>query len=301
MGMLLLATLIATLVPFSTVVYAQNQDEKFKKIAEQAKEKVDELGALIGDALGIPWPSGFPADIQDAYGVASSDLATGDYKDAMKACREVFKMLNIYAEAEGLVFERGVGGKAQGLFVAIDRANETIARIEDVVGQIQSDNDVETFIEWVNHNVTEAKDDLSEAVVALELEPPNIGWAEGNLTEARKNISEAFTALRLIAGWTSFWRIESFLQGVKKSVQRTLELLERLGIDVEELLGTLEYTDEDGDGKILDDFLDNIESRLDEARVKAKAREIKDATAILREIRLMLTEIHQEMAKGRRG
>jgi ATP phosphoribosyltransferase regulatory subunit HisZ len=110
----------------------------------------------------------------------------------------------------------------------------------------------------------------------------------GNLTEARGNISEAFAALRLIGGWTSSWRVESFLMGIRKSVERTRELLERAekqGLDVSDLKAELV----------------NVEVLIDEAGDLREEKDIKGAVEKLKEIREILRDIHQELAELRKG
>jgi len=283
-GLILVTTLMATLIPFSAMVYAQNQDEKFKKIAEQAKEKVDELGALTGEALDITWPTEFPDDIKTAYNDAENDLAAGDYKEAMKAYREVFKMLNIYAEARGAVFESGVGGEAQGLFVAIDRAKERIARIRDVIASILADNP-DADVSAVEDLLDEAEGLLGEAEGLI---PSDIPTAASKIEEANEKISEAFAALKEVASWLNSWRVESFLMGIRKSVERTRELLERA--EKQEL-----------DVSALMDKLQDVEALIDKAGNLRKAGDIKGAIETLKDIREILRDIHQELAKLRKG
>ncbi|MFQ5711783.1 MAG: hypothetical protein ACE5GD_08405 [Candidatus Geothermarchaeales archaeon] len=277
--LVLVGMLVTTLVPVS-IGYAQGNEDVFERIAGQAREKVDELIALIEEATGITWPGDFPSEITGPYGEAVSDFEAGQYKDAMIAFRKVFKELNIYVEAEGYTFERGVGVEAQGMFIAINRANETIDRIEDAYEGIESAP--EPYATWVTANLSEARADLDEAKTALEQDPPDISIAESELESARDNISEAFVALKLIAEWKTSWRVESFLQGVKKRLLRARRLLERTGFDSE-----------------LKADLDALEAKIGEARGAMPV--IKDAIAILRSISEGLRDFHQEIAAKRRG
>jgi len=276
--LVLVGMLVTTLAPV-LIGYAQGNEESFERIAGQAKGKVDELIALIEEAAAITWPDDFPTEITDLYDQAVIDLGDEQYKVAMVAFRKIFKELNIYVEAEGYTFERGVGVEAQGMFIAISRAYERIDRIEDVMEGI--DDPPEPYATWVSENLTEAKTDLDEAKTALQLDPPDISTAESELESARDNISEAFVALKLISEWQNSWRVESFLQGVKKSILRARDLLERTGFD----------------GELTED-LEAIEAKID--LVRDAMPDIKDAISNLRDIREDLRDFHKEIASKRK-
>lgn len=257
-GIALLTLIALTLVPISANL-AKDQDEKFRTFAEQARGKVEELGGYIGTTFdpAKTWPDYLDeedfGDIKAALASADSEFGAGNYKNAMKAYREVYTMLNMYAEAERLTLEQGEEEKTQGLLVAIDRANETIARIKDANNTYfelnplaEPEDPREIILAWINANITYAEGNLTEAYEAITLYS-NVGWAEGNLTEATGNTSEAFAALKSLAEWTSGWRIESFLMGIRNSVERTREMLERAkeqDVDVHELLGDLNFAEQ---------------------------------------------------------
>jgi len=293
-GIALLTLIVLTLAPIS-VNYAQNQDDKFKEIAERAKEKVEELGALIGETFdpGKTWPWDFTEEEFEEMTTAYEDAEDQNYKDAMKTYREVYRMLNMYAEAEGLTSESGEGEKAEGLLVAIDRANETIARIKDAndtyfeLDPLAEDDLRETILAWINANLTYAESNLTEAYEAITLYS-NVGWAEGNLTEARGNISDAFAALKSLAEWTNAWRIESFLMGLKKSVERTRERLERAN-------------GQDIDADFLGGLLDSAEQRIVDARSARTERNIRAAIEHANAIRAMLKEVHRGLGQQGKG
>jgi len=300
-GLILAATLIATLVPFSAMVYAQTKEEAkgFIKTAEQAKDKADELMEIMKNE-GLPIPEDTMKRYDEGVGNLTAaeaelekdepdlSLAVELAKKAMEAFKEVYEELYTLLEGAEVMTASDEDEKAKGMFVAIDRAREKIDRIENVTERITSTPEIQTFLDWVDGNLTFAKANLTEAETALKLPTPNIEWVVGNLTEARENISDAFAALRLIGGWTSFWRVESFLMGIRKSVDRTRELLERAekqGLDVRALM----------------DKLKGVEALIDEAGDLRKAGDIKGAVEKLNDIREILRDIHQELAKLRKG
>ena len=293
-GIALLTLILLTLVPISVSYAQKNDDDKFQRIADNAQGTAEELGERIAASLKIVWPDGFPPDIRGNYTAATDYYGTRDYKEAMKAYTKVFKMLNIYAEAEELTLERSSGDEAEGLLVAIDRANETIARIKDAnVTYFELDPDAawkqpgNTIIAWINENLTYAEGNLTEAYESVT-EHNNVGWAEANLTEARGNISDAFAALKSLAEWTNAWRIESFLMGLKKSVERTRERLEQ-------------EKGQDIDVEVLGGLLDSAEQRIVDARSARTERNIRTAIEHANAIRAMLREVHRGLGQQGKG
>jgi hypothetical protein len=297
-GIILLTLITLTLAPISAS-YAKNQDERFKTFAEQARGKVDELGAHIGDAFDPAkiWPDYLDeedfGEIKAALDAADSEFNAENYKEAMKAYREVYRMLNMYAEAEGLTLEKGVGERARGLLVAIDRANESIARIKDAndtyfeLKPLTEDDPREIIITWINANITYAEGNLTEAYESITVHN-NAGWAEGNLTEARQNISDAFAALKSLSEWTNAWRIESFLMGIRNSVERTREMLQRAkgqDVEVDDLLGQL----------------DSVEDDINSARNERARENTRAAIGYLKAIREKLRNVHRGLAQQRKG
>ena len=300
-GIVILTLILMTLVPTSAN-YAQNRDGKFKEVAERAKEKVDDLGALVEDASEPKksWPDDFPEEIQTFYNTAYDNLTAGKYKDAMKAYREIYRMLNKYGETEGTAFEKGMGEEAQRSTVAIDRAYERMQRIRDVIGQIA--NPPQTYLKWVTDNLTAAETDLSDASALLGSDAQS---ASAELVEANRKISEAFASLKLIGEWTNYWRVESFLMGIKNSVERTKEkllLAKEQEIDVEVLLRRIGLTNKDDDNDVdIDDFLLFADELISNARRSRKDNHIKKAAESLKEIREKLVDVHRALAEQRRG
>lgn len=295
-GIALLTLIALTLVPISAN-FAKDRDEKFSTFAEQARGKVEELGGYIGATFdpAKTWPSYLDeedfGDIEAALEAADGEFGAGNYKNAMKAYREVYRMLNMYIEAERLTLERGEEEKAEGLLAAIDRANETIARIKDANNTYfelnEPDDPTEIILAWINANLTYAETNLTEAYEAITLYS-NVGWAEGNLTEARGNISDAFTALKSLAEWTSGWRIESFLMGIRNSVERTREMLEEAeeqDIDIDDLL----------------ELLGSAEERIANARSERAEKNNRGAIEHIKAAREELKQVHRGLAEQRKG
>jgi len=281
-GLILAATLIATLVPFSTMVYAQNQDEKFKEIAEQAKEKVDELGAHIGEALSITWPGDFPEDIQTAYSDASSDLAAGDCKDAMKSYREVFEMLNIYAEEQEL-FEGAETEESETLTDAITRASGRISKVRNIINE-HYDN--EYLTDDAKHMLDELLDTADELLDEAPEDPTKLG-------EANKLISQAFVSLKKhVSGALHSGRTKGFLTVITKFLDRIDGLVESANEQglIEDRYN--ELTDTGGE-------LEAIRDLIEEAGEEGTSPE--EAIANLLEARLRLESIQTEILELRKG
>lgn len=287
-GIALLTLVALSLVPISAS-YADKQDDKFEQIALHAKQKVDELGALIGET----WPDyldeeGFE-EIKTAYEAAEYQLGEENYKDAMKAYTDVFKMLNIYAEEHGVTLESSVEEEAQGLLVAIDRAYERIERIKDAnetyFNVLEKDWN-ETINGWILSNLTAAEENLANATAAVKV--PNVEWATANLTMANQHISDAFIALKKLAEWTSSWRIESFLMGIKNSVERTRGMLgqaKEQDVDVDDLLVQLNAAE-----------LEIAKARSERAKKNNRA-----AIEHIKIIRETLKNVHHDLAQRRKG
>jgi len=247
-GLILAATLMATLVPSLTAVYAKGQDkqqEKAEAFVAAAVDAMNEVDVLMSTIEEVP------SEVDTLYGWGEGNLTAAqaelgkeepDYASAISLAREAMSIFReVYRQLHTLLDDAGVAGgdiessdEAQGLNMTIDRAFERIARIENVVDLIPTTpppEDIERLIDWVRGNLSDAEDYLTDARTALTSETPNIEWAVGNLTLARGHIHEAFANLRQIAGWTSYWRIESFLMGIRKSYERALELLKKRGVE----------------------------------------------------------------------
>jgi len=153
-GLFLTVILIATLVPFSTQVYAQGSEgkrvEKFVELTERAGEKVGDLINLISanetalnaiDAQGLK--DEFEGNItlfetgMESLSDARNALDAGDFENAVSKAtealgifREVFKALNnVLAESN---VTKGQLIDAQGLIEAMERALERIEKLREI-------------------------------------------------------------------------------------------------------------------------------------------------------------------------
>ena len=304
-GVSLLALLVLTLVPVS-MSFAEKQEEKrvekFVEITAKAKDKVDDLLAHMGiehiedlgnDELSSAYYEALGNLTSAKSKTLSGQEAVEKAKKAMIAFRWIFSQLHALSGEEGADTE--IGERARGISVAIDRAYERIERIKDVnETYLTMYPPNETINGWILANLTAAETNLAKANDSIVLYH-NVLWAEGNLTEANQNISEAFAALKSLANWASSWRIESFLMGVKNSVDRTLELLEGAGVDLNHTVFELGYQDDNGNGDFLDDFLEDIEGNLTATRGfrRAGGKEIKQAIRKIKHVRQMLMEVRK--------
>lgn len=295
-GLILAATLIATLVPFSAMVYAQSLEEKraekFVEVADRAGEKVDNFIEIIyanetamttiwaaglneslyaNKTLYETWGLGNLTEAHDALEAEDYSGAIGNATEALSIFREVFKALNtILTEAK---VERGELIDAQGLIEAMKRALDRIERIREIaipaevlaiLDSAEEYLDVETAIVW-----------LSEGKVNQTV------W---NLTQANQLISLAHSSLKKKAGELNVKRIESYLKVIWNLYDRILRLAEKAGAS--ELITRLE-------GEVrpfIDDAIDHFGKE-----------EYSDAIASLVEARNLLKEIEQDLVEFRRG
>jgi len=240
-GLILAATMMATLVPFSAMVYAEDQEKEkaeekaaeFLALAEQSKEQVKILIETVEAQEDIEVPeealtlnktgSELLEQAWTAFNEERYEEAIDLVEEALENFKEAIKVLNKALEP---VEEIKTESEHSALGEAINRAYERIARIKDANNTYFSMYAWDATIGgWILSNLTAAETNLKEAEEALDI--PNVGWAAGNLTEANHNISDAFAALRELGSWTNAWRIESFLRGIKNSYERTLELLKK--------------------------------------------------------------------------
>jgi len=313
----LLTTLMVTFVP-SVILYANAQKEqdralKFIEIAEKAKAKVDELIEFI-ESKGIAIPDELEAnytEADDKLEEAKSKSAS-DPQDAIELAKEAMTLFRkLYGKLHTLLNDGGVdtesAEKAKGLLVAIDRENETIARIRDANNTYfklypEREAEAATIIGWIRGNLTLAQNNLTEARDAIVVYH-NATMAAANLTEAKKCVHDAFTALKSLAEWTTSWRVESFLMGIKNSVEKTKEMLERAqkqGVNITAVLEALGYEDTNGNHELMDEFLNEVQGLIDEAR-EMRMEKLKEAIDVIKDIRDKLTGIHKELPEHRKG
>lgn len=298
MGLILAATLMATLIPFSAMVYAQNSEEKraekFVELADRAGERVgnfieiiyanktaidtitaegldDELDA--NKTLFKTWGMGNLTEAHDALEAVPPDYlgAIGNATEALTVFREVFKGLNTILTEAGV--ERGELIDAQGLIEAMKRALDRIERLREIaiptevlaiLDSAEEYLDVETAIVW-----------LSEGMVN------QTAW---NLTQANQLISLAHSSLKKKAGELNVKRIESCLKVIGNLYNKTERLVDKAvekGLPGADVLKTeLETT---------------VKPLIDDAKDAFKAEDYSEAIAKLVDARNMLKEIERCM------
>lgn len=302
-GLVLAATLMATLIPLSAMVYAQSSEEKraekFVELAERAREKVDNFIKIIyandtaidtiTDAglydeldanktlLFETWGLGNLTEAHEALKADPPDYpgAIGNATEALSVFREVFKALNTILTEAGVA--RGQLIDAQGLIEAMKRALDRIERVRGVEGvpdevlkildSAEDYLDIETAIEW-----------LSEG---------KINQTAWNLTQANRLISQASVSLKKAAGALNSERIRGFLTVITKFYNRTTRLVDRAV--KQGLVDPGEFDIELGD---IDDLIKDAED---------PTTHIEDAVADLIEARLRLESIQKEISERRRG
>lgn len=296
-SLILVATLLVALSPFSMGIYAQpkNQEQqnvreqKFMEIAIQARERAYELRDIVMEEIG-----NITNEIEDLLNEADALLAEGNIQKAIEAMnkyRNAYRHLHRYLEQHGVDTE--TPEKARGILVAINRTYTRIERLNNTINAVNSTLDktdpnyekVKTYLEWGWGNLTEAAANLKLANQSLYLEPPNITWAAHNLTEANKNIREAHTALKLIACWTNYWRIRNFLGELDRIRERIRERLQQGGFNLTAILEKLGYTS-------LEDFHQEIDALMENAKQKMEIREaVQDMWTIREKLREMDLEL----------
>jgi flagellin-specific chaperone FliS len=282
-GLILAATLIVTLMPFSAVVYAKNQKdqraEKFIEMAEQAKQRVDELMDIVEENQGIS------PDITDLYneGVSKLEAAVNEQdtelaKEAMTLFRKVYKQL--YTLLEGEEAEAEVETEAENveetedvedsetLMEAIERARERIGRVEDIIeaNAAYLTDDAEDVLDDL---LDEAKDLLDEAEHLLE--EGDVSAAAKNLGRARRLISRDIVSLRKAAKVLNRGRVKSFLIVISNFYDKIARWVERGGLpeDFEDELGDIQGLIDDAKDMEID--FEDIVSNLMEARIRLES------------------------------
>ncbi|MCS7116147.1 MAG: matrixin family metalloprotease [Nitrososphaerota archaeon] len=249
-SILLLSTLlISSMIVPTFSAYATWQDqtkaEKFIEIAQHAYEIAIEFRERARSrGIDVTKADKMISEGEALLKEAKYYLEKGEYSKsferanrAQERFREAIKSLNITPK-EGREVEEERG---RGILVAIERIEERIKRIKDVIAYIKETSENQRYIEWVKGNLTEAENNLKDARAALEKR--NVTRAAHLLGEANRNIEEAFRALRLISDWTIGWRIKNFFKGIEKlldDVEKSIERLAKSGVKVDDLMKRLE-------------------------------------------------------------
>jgi len=231
-GLILAATLIATLVPFSGMVYAQTKEEAkgFIKTAERAKDKADELMEIMENE-GLPIPPATMKRYDEGVGNLTAaeaelekpepdlSLAVELAKKAMEAFKEVYEQMHTLLEEKEVTIESEEKEKGEGLLEAMSRALDRIKRIREIV----PDN-IEEQIEKILHeaedylDIEEARELLAEGMVN------QTAW---RLTQANKLLGLAHSLLKKGGQELKVKRIEGYLNLIEKFYNRLLRLVDR--------------------------------------------------------------------------
>ena len=218
---------MATLIPFSTMVYAQTKEEAkdFIKMAERAKDKADELMEImenedleISDAIMKRYEEGV-GNLTAAEAELENDepdfgLAVELAEEAMEAFREVYEELyTLLGEAE-VTIASDDDEKAQGLLEAMERAQDRIDRIRETVPE-----EIEGQIEEI---LAEAEDYLDIA------EAEGLGEGMVNpLAQANKLMALAHSLLKKGGQELKVKRIERYLNIIEKLYNKTERLVDK--------------------------------------------------------------------------
>jgi len=325
-GLILAAMLTATMVPFSTLVYAQNQEnEKAQKFIDMAKEamgKVEELKAIVEES-GIPIPEDTTnlyedgktklneAELEVAELDPDYDSAVELAKEAMRIFREVYGQLNALLEGEEAEdeTEEETGEETEETETETDEGDETeeTEETEDPQTLMEAIKQARYRLDKVNGTIEANKDYLTDNAEEMlrgedgllmnakkllddavnALGESDVSTAAHNLGDARKLIAQAFVILKKAAGAMNNERIKGFLTVITKFYNRTTRLVERA---VEQgLADPGEFNTELGE----------IEDLIEHA--KDPNTPIKDAIADLIDARIRLESIQDKILERRRG
>jgi len=314
-GLILVATLMATLTPSLASVYAEGEDkqrekaEAFVAVAAEAKNEVDALMSTMEEV---------PPDMNTLYEEGEGNLTAAqeelakeepDYdlvislaKEAMRIFRKVYEQLNALLEGEEAAEETAEeteeetgeeeGAEAteeeegeepadqQTLMQAIERARRKLDRVN---GTIEANIDylteyAEETLRGEDGLLVNATKLLDDAVTALG--EGDVSTAAHNLGDAHKLISQTFVILKKAAGALNNGRIRSFLTVITRFYERVARWVQREGC-AEEFGGELE----------------EIWGLIDGADDENPETAFNDIVANLMEARIRLESIQQEIRK----
>ena len=306
-SLVLMATLFVTLLPSSTVIYAQQQTadpptgttQQLTEMALRTQNRVHALRNFIEERLGaIPADLGALIDEGDTVlAEAAGDLA--QLLEAMKTYRTAYRYLHQLLEHHGIDTE--TLEQARRLLAAITRVTEKMHRLAQITVRlrntyrIQIDAQAQQFLGWVEGNLTEAQTHLDQAKATL-IQSQNITGAALNFTEATEHIRQAQTTLRLIARWTYRWRIRNFLEGLvnlrAQIRERIRQRMQQGGFNMTGILTELGYED-------LEDFYQTIDQLMADA--VENAEDLREAVQNLWEIRAKLGEMALRLQNSGNG
>jgi len=287
-GLILAATLMATLVPSLTSVYAEGQDkqqekaEAFVAAAVDAMNEVDELMKTTE----------VPTDVENRFKDGVDKLTAAqeelgkeepDYgsaislaKEAMSIFREVYKQLDSDAKVQS-----GMEDQSEGLIEAMSRA---LIRIDRINGTVYGSE----FWSEINKILLAAQDYLDVEEAQNWLDEGRVNETAWNLTQANKLMGLAHSLLKKGGQELKVKRIEQYLDILEKFCDRLQQLAEKAGPEAEDLLDQLNYVNQT--------YIVVAKAALDE-----EPPDIQQAMENLIEARNQLEQIKRDLLELRRG
>jgi len=280
-GLAVLILLALALVPSLTVYAASNDQAKAKKFIEVAQDAYEEA-TMLTNLTRSRGGNVTVADLQIGEGRKLLNQANGNYtagnyllaSENARAAQERFRDAIESLDVEEAEVEEETG---HGILEAVSQAMQRIQRVQDVVNNLATDPEVQTYIKWVTGNLTEAKQNLLDAKAIIEAKPKNASDAARLLGEANRNINEASKALKLIGDHSIAKRAENFFRGLKNQLDKAKDELEdakKKGKDVADLEGNLVE---------IQALIDGANSALLHGDKKAALEETKNARDLLHE------------------
>jgi len=289
-GLLILLLLtIAIVNPMQLWVHAAAQEQtatqKYIEITEQIKARTEGLRDQAKDGgADVTAANKLISEGASLLDEAKSLLQKADYASSFQKAREAqAKFRDATAVLNGAEDKSGEE-KRKDISTAIDRAADRIQEIQDVIAGITPTAENQNYINSVRQNLGEAEKNLVEAKAAVEAKSADTSEASKSLAEANKNIEEALKSLRQIGDWTLGWRSEAFLQGIKNTVDKVkddLDKAEKKGSKTDDLRAQLT----------------TAEKSIQEAKAKLLAGDKKAALAEIAKARDLLQDITKELHK----
>lgn len=289
-GLLILLLLtIAIVNPMQLWVHAAAQEQtatqKYIEITEQIKARTEGLRDQAKDGgADVTAANKLISEGASLLDEAKSLLQKADYASSFQKAREAqAKFRDATAVLNGAEDKSGEE-KRKDISTAIDRAADRIQEIQDVIAGITPTAENQNYINSVRQNLGEAEKNLVEAKAAVEAKSADTSEVSKSLAEANKNMEEALKSLRQIGDWTLDWRSEAFLQGIKNTVDKVKEDLDKA----------------EKKGSKTDDLraqLTTAEKSIQEAKAKLLAGDKKAALAEIAKARDLLQDITKELHK----
>jgi len=298
--LVLMATVIMAIVPYSGMVYGQNPSqeedkeerkaEKLVEMADRAGQRVDNLIRLIfanetanktitdaglmdeleGNVTLFNEGVGSLTKAHNAFEVGDYQGAIANATDALRIFCEVFKAIHYIMEQAGVAKGRLID--AQGLIQAMQRALERIERLREIIEAMPED--YEEALELLNTaeqclNITAARAWLLEG---------RVNETAHNLTQGNRLIAEARQYIKRKAKEMNTIRINNYLRGAEQATERIvkrLELASRKGLNVTAILESLGFANETEFREFLENMTKNAREKIEEIR-----KAIEDLKAI---------------------